>query len=54
MEKIQADNPEFKLALGDEVYLTDTRDRSQKFYHFLLIFLIVFGTYLSPQYKQLI
>ena len=37
MEKIQADNPEFKLALGDEIYLTDTRDKGQKYYHFILI-----------------
>ena len=27
----------FKLGLGNEIYLTDTRDKSQKYYHFILI-----------------
>ena len=37
MQKIQEQNPNFKLALGNEIYLTDTRDRGQKYYHFILI-----------------
>ena len=36
-EKIRKDNPNFKVALGNEIYLTDTRDKGQKFYHFILI-----------------
>ena len=36
-EQIREDNPDFKLALGNEIYLTDTRDRGQKYYHFILI-----------------
>lgn len=28
---------EFKIALGNEIYLTDTRDSGQKYYHFILI-----------------
>lgn len=27
----------FKVALGNEIYLTDTRDKGQKYYHFILI-----------------
>ena len=27
----------FKIALGNEIYLTDTRDSGQKYYHFILI-----------------
>ena len=34
---IKAEHPDFKLALGNEVYLTNTRDRGQKYYHFILI-----------------
>lgn len=36
-EKIREDNPEFKLALGNEIYLTDTREKGQQYYHFILI-----------------
>ena len=28
---------DFKIALGNEIYLTDTRDKSQKYWHFILI-----------------
>ena len=30
-------DPNFVIALGNEIYLTDTRDLRQKFYHFILI-----------------
>ena len=30
-------NPDFKIALGNEIYLTFNRDRGQKYYHFILI-----------------
>ena len=29
--------PDFKLAIGNEIYLVDTRERGQKYYHFILI-----------------
>ena len=35
--KLQKKNPEFKIAIGNEIYLTDTRQNSQKYYHFILI-----------------
>lgn len=28
---------DFKCAIGNEIYLTDTREKSQKYYHFILI-----------------
>lgn len=36
-KKLQKTHPEFTVALGDEIYLTDTRDKGQKYYHFILI-----------------
>ena len=30
-------HPDFKIAHGNEIYLTDTRDKNQQYYHFLLI-----------------
>lgn len=30
-------NPNFKIGFGNEIYLTDTRDSGQKYYHFILI-----------------
>ena len=30
-------DPDFRVALGNEIYLTDTRDTGQKYYHFILI-----------------
>ena len=35
--EIQKEHPDFKVALGNEIYLTDTRENGQKYYHFLLI-----------------
>lgn len=35
--KIQKDNPDFKVAIGNEIYLTETRDSGQKYFHFILI-----------------
>ena len=34
-QKIKESNPDFTIALGNEIYLTETRDRGQKYYHFL-------------------
>ena len=31
------DHPDFTIALGNEIYLTDTRDCGQKYYHFILL-----------------
>ena len=40
-DKIQKELTEsgsdFKIALGNEIYLTETRDKGQKYYHFILI-----------------
>ena len=36
-KKIKDKYPDFVIALGNEIYLTDTRDRGQKYYHFILI-----------------
>lgn len=37
MDSIRENNPDFVLALGNEIYLTETRDNNQKYYHFILI-----------------
>ena len=36
-QKIMKDNPDFKIALGNEIYLTGSRDSNQRYYHFILI-----------------
>ena len=36
-KEIEEKNPDFKIALGNEIYLTDTRDMGQRYYHFILI-----------------
>ena len=36
-QQLLAENNPFKIALGNEIYLTDTRDKGQKYYHFILI-----------------
>jgi DNA polymerase-3 subunit alpha len=36
-EELQKEYPEFKIALGNEIYLCDTRDMGQRYYHFILI-----------------
>ncbi len=36
-EEIQKEYPDFKIALGNEIYLCETRDSGQKYYHFILI-----------------
>ena len=36
-KKLREKNPDFKIALGNEIYLTETRDSGQKYYHFILI-----------------
>ena len=35
--EIQKDHPEFKIGLGNEIYLTEARDKGQKYYHYILI-----------------
>lgn len=37
MNSLKEKYPDFKLAFGNEIYLTDTRDSGQKYYHFILI-----------------
>ncbi len=36
-EEIQKENPDFKIALGNEIYLCPSREMGQKYYHFILI-----------------
>lgn len=36
-EELKEKNIDFKIARGDEIYLTDTRDKGQKYWHFILI-----------------
>ena len=36
-KKLREANSDFKIALGNEIYLTNTRDNNQKYYHFILI-----------------
>lgn len=35
--ELQKTNPDFKIGLGNEIYLTDTRNSGQKYYHFILL-----------------
>ena len=36
-QKIKEEHPNFKIALGNEIYLTSDRSSNQKYYHFILI-----------------
>lgn len=36
-EEYKEKYPDFKIVLGNEIYLTDTRDSGQKYYHFILL-----------------
>ena len=36
-KEIKEKYPNFRIALGNEIYLTDTRDKGQKYYHFILL-----------------
>ena len=36
-QEIQKEHPDFKIALGNEIYLCGSRDSGQKYYHFILI-----------------
>ena len=36
-QKILEEHPDFKVALGNEIYLTRDREMGQKYYHFILI-----------------
>ena len=36
-QEIKEKYPDFKVALGNEIYLTDTREQRQPYYHFILI-----------------
>ena len=36
-QEIQKEHPDFKVALGNEIYLCQDREKSQKYYHFILI-----------------
>lgn len=36
-EEVRKEHPEFKVALGNEIYLCETRETGQKYYHLILI-----------------
>lgn len=36
-KELRETNPNFTIALGDEIYLTETRESGQTYYHFILI-----------------
>lgn len=36
-EELQKTNPDFTIALGNEIYLVDERKKNQKYFHFILI-----------------
>lgn len=36
-KQIHEQHPDFTIAFGNEIYLTDTRDKGQPYYHFILI-----------------
>ena len=36
-KELRETNPNFTIALGNEIYLTDTRENNQKYYHFILL-----------------
>lgn len=36
-QKIAEEHPDFKIALGNEIYLCPNRDKGQRYYHFILI-----------------
>ena len=36
-KQMQATDPDFTIALGNEIYLTETREPNQQYYHFILI-----------------
>ena len=36
-KEIKEKYPDFTIALGNEIYLTDTREKNQKYYHFILL-----------------
>ena len=36
-EEIKEKHPDFKIALGNEIYLTNDREKGQRYYHFILI-----------------
>lgn len=42
-EKLKETNPDFKLVHGNEIYLTDTREPNQPYYHFILLALDATG-----------
>ena len=35
--KIAKEDKDFKIAIGNEIYLTETRNKNQKYFHFILI-----------------
>ena len=36
-KEVQKENPDFKIVLGNEIYLVPNRENGQKYFHFILI-----------------
>ena len=36
-KQMKETDPDFTIALGNEIYLTETRESGQQYYHFILI-----------------
>lgn len=36
-KELRETNPDFKIAIGNEIYLTDDREKNQRYWHFILI-----------------
>lgn len=48
-EKVRQEHPDFKIVHCNEIYLTDTREMGQKYYHFILIALDEVGFHMMSE-----
>lgn len=48
-EKVREKNPDFKIVHGNEIYLTETRDVKQTYYHFILLALDEVGFHMMSE-----
>lgn len=48
-EKVREKNPNFKIVHGNEIYLTETRDMKQTYYHFILLALDEVGFHMMSE-----
>lgn len=48
-EKVREEHPDFKIVHGNEIYLTDTREPGQKYWHFILLALDEVGFHMMSE-----